>query len=263
MPQWVLMWALAILFYGMGKWGTLAAGLRGESAGRQLAYLFLFPGMDAGVFRRAGRGTALPLARYLRNAACGALLLWGVARLIPGEWVWLRGWTGMVGLILLLHFGLLQLIVAAWRFAGFDAVPLMREPILAVSVGEFWSVRWNTAFHALSKQFVFMPLARQLGARAALAGTFLISGLVHDLVISVPAGGGYGLPTAYFVVQGAGVWFERTGAGRRILRTRWAGRLFAIAVVALPAPMLFHPMFVRNVFVPFMAAIGTLPREGL
>ena len=38
---------------------------------------------------------------------------------------------------------------------------------------------------------------------------------------------------------------------------------YAIGVVGLPIGLLFHPMFVRRVMLPFMAAIGALPREVL
>jgi hypothetical protein len=34
------------------------------------------------------------------------------------------------------------------------------------------------------------------------------------------------------------------------------GRLFAIAVTALPAFWLFHPAFVLNVVVPFLRVVG-------
>ena len=36
------------------------------------------------------------------------------------------------------------------------------------------------------------------------------------------------------------------------------GRAFALAVVGLPAFILFPPPFVLNVFVPFMRAIGAV-----
>jgi hypothetical protein len=78
---------------------------------------------------------------------------------------------------------------------------------------------------------------------------------VHDLIISLPAGAGFGLPTLYFLVQGAGILTEKSHWGRRHLRGR-AGRAFAIAVAALPAPILFHPPFITRVILPFMRAVG-------
>lgn len=76
--------------------------------------------------------------------------------------------------------------------------------------------------------------------------------MVHDLVISLPAGGGFGLPTLYFAAQGAGMFAER-----RMPRA-WR-RPFALALVIVPAPLLFHPPFIERVMLPFLAATGALP----
>jgi alginate O-acetyltransferase complex protein AlgI len=83
--------------------------------------------------------------------------------------------------------------------------------------------------------------------------------LIHELVISLPANAGFGLPTAYFLVQGLGVLAERSPAGERLgLGSGIAGWMFTIIVVAGPAFWLFHPPFVSRVILAFMKAIGAL-----
>ena len=85
---------------------------------------------------------------------------------------------------------------------GLHAEPIMRRPLASQSLGEFWGKRWNLGFRNLSHALVFQPLQKRFGAAAGALGAFLASGLIHDLVISVPARAGYGLPTAYFLLQG-------------------------------------------------------------
>lgn len=136
----------------------------------------------------------------------------------------------------------------------------MNRPLASKSLSEFWGRRWNTAFRDLAHRFIFRPLASRLGPRLGLAAGFLASGLVHDLVISVPAGGGYGGPTMFFVIQGAAVSLERSRLGRRIGLGRGAiGRSFVFAAVIVPLGLLFHRPFVLGIFIPFMRAIGALP----
>jgi D-alanyl-lipoteichoic acid acyltransferase DltB (MBOAT superfamily) len=163
----------------------------------------------------------------------------------------------MTGLIFLLHFGTFHLLSCAWRAAGVDAKPLMNWPLLSASVGEFWGRRWNTAFRDLTHRFLFRPLLGWFGPRAGVAAGFLFSGVVHDLVISVPAGGGYGWPTLYFALQGLGLLAERSRFGKSLgLGGGWKGRAFTAGVVAGPACGLFHPPFVLGVVLPFLAAVG-------
>jgi hypothetical protein len=106
---------------------------------------------------------------------------------------------------------------------------------------------------------LFRPLSRSAGAVRATLAAFLLSGLLHELVISLPAGGGYGLPTAYFLLQGCGVIAQHSTTGsQRRLRQGVVGWLFTMFIVAGPAFYLFHPSFVRTVILPFMKAIGAL-----
>ncbi len=71
--------------------------------------------------------------------------------------------------------------------------------------------------------------------RGALLAVFLASGLLHELVISLLARGGYGLPTLYFVTQGLGLLLERSPAGRRAgLGRGIRGRLLMLALAGGP-----------------------------
>jgi len=264
LAPWALMWGLSIAIYVALKWMTWVHGrgvVEQVSLRRSLAYLFLWPGMDAPTFLDARR-TATPAtgAELLRAAAAtllGLMLLFGAVRIVPSGLPLVAGWLGLFGLILVLHFGTFRIVSIWWRWQGIEAVPVMRAPIAAASLGEFWGARWNTAFHVLARDYVVRPLRRRIGVPAAMLVAFVGSGLVHDLVISVPAGAGYGLPTAYFCLQALALLLERAPAGRRLgLGRGLRGRLFAIAVTALPAFWLFHPAFVLNVVVPFLRVVG-------
>src|SRR5262249_3022444 len=151
----------------------------------------------------------------------------GVTPRLPAGWDLAAGWVGMVGSILILHFGTFHLLSCAWRSAGVAARPLMNRPLAATGVADFWGKRWNTAFRDLTHRFLFRPLTGLLGPRGAVLAGFLFSGVVHDLVISVPAGGGYGGPTLFFCVQAGALLAERSPLGKRLgLGRGWRGRLF-------------------------------------
>jgi alginate O-acetyltransferase complex protein AlgI len=49
---------------------------------------------------------------------------------------------------------------------------------------------------------VHRPLQRRLGRGPALLGSFLVSGLLHEVAISLPVRAGWGLPKLYFLLQG-------------------------------------------------------------
>ena len=228
---------------------------------RALGYLLAWPGMDATAFLPNQPSSAKPQRDEWILAATktclGAALAWLVARMATPVGPLLTGWVGMIGLVLVLHFGSFHLLSLCWRSAGINAVPLMRSPLLARSLSEFWGRRWNTAFHELANRFTFRPLRRVAGPAGATLLVFLLSGLLHELVISLPARGGYGLPTGYFLIQGLGVIGERMPFGRRLgLGRGRRGRLFTLLVAAGPAFWLFHPPFVHNVILPMLAAIG-------
>ncbi|HVE42183.1 MAG TPA: MBOAT family protein [Planctomycetota bacterium] len=208
--------------------------------GRALGYWTLWPGMDARPFAetRPAPGAGL-MAWGLCKMAVGAALL-----MLRTEVPALDVVRVFLGIGLLVHFGLCDVLAGFWRARGVTVERLFVNPAASRTLGEFWGRRWNRAFHAVAHEFVFRPVVRRWGAAAGVLATFLFSGLLHEVLISVPVGAGYGLPTAYFVLHGLLVLAERS----------WGltGRVWTLFWVLAPLPLLFHPWFVRGIIVPLI-----------
>ncbi len=141
------MWAISVALFFAFK------ALSWNRPWRELspAWLLLWPGMEPEPFLHPGsarQGSEKEFVWAAAKTAFGALLLWD-----GGRWAmhaahspWLAGWPGMIGLLLLLHFGSFDLLALFWRARGVHAQPIMREPAAARSLGEFWGSRWNRAF---------------------------------------------------------------------------------------------------------------------
>ena len=265
-PRWAYMWALAFAIYAGCKWLTWRRSpVQGVPAWMHAGYLIGWPGLDVAAFLKPRQDFPPPrpgVTEWLfagSKLALGVTLLFGVARLIPRQYPYLFGWVGMVGLILVLHFGSFHLFSCVWRRVGVEAKPLMNWPLASASVSEFWGRRWNTAFRDLTHRFLFRPLSTRLGARWAISAGFFFSGVVHDLVISLPSGGGYGGPSLFFALQGVAIFVERSRLGRQIgLGQGWPGWLFTMVVLVAPLYGLFHPPFVLEIVVPFLRALGAV-----
>jgi predicted DCC family thiol-disulfide oxidoreductase YuxK len=257
--SWQFMWLMAGAIFLGCKWVTFwrARSQNGDlSIGRALGYFFGWPGMDAVAFV-APRQRKKPIPAYriviaVAKIAFGFLLLFYVAAFASNPL--LAGWMGMIGFVLILHFGIFDLTGLAWRNAGIDVKPIMNAPIRATSLNEFWAQRWNGAFNLLVVELFFRRCSRSVGTVPATLTAFLISGLLHELVISLPARADYGLPTAYFLLQACGVIAQR----RFGIRRGFAGWLSTMTIAAGPAFWLFHPPFVRQVILPFMHTIHAL-----
>lgn len=264
LPAWTFMWLLAFAMFFGCKWLTLSRAMRQFPGSNRVltgAYFFAWVGMDAKNFLNRDQTVAAPahgewLSAFARSII-GIALIWFVAPMFVQTRPMLAGWLGMFGFILCLHFGTFQLLSLAWRRAGINAQPIMQKPLLATSLSEFWGQRWNGGFHFLANTFLFRPLLRRCGAAVATLLVFLVSGVIHDLLISLPARGGYGLPTAYFAIQGCGIFIERSALGRTLgLGHGWRGWVFAAVCAGAPAFWLFHPIFIHNVILPMLHAIG-------
>lgn len=240
----------------------------GVSLQRHLGYLWAWPGMDAAAFieDRSKPASPRPLEWLLAwcNLGIGLTCLSFATRGIATANTYWMGWLGMVGIVFVLHFGAFHLLSCGWRSHGVNARPLMDWPILSVSLNEFWGRRWNTAFRDLTYRFWFRPMSARVGPRVSMMIGFVLSGLIHDVVISVPANGGYGMPTVFFLLQALGVLFERSGFARRLgLMRGWRGWSFAAFWLITPISMLFHRHFIERVIVPFLSSIGQFVERGV
>jgi alginate O-acetyltransferase complex protein AlgI len=93
---------------------------------------------------------------------------------------------------------------------------------------------------------------------AGTIGVFVISGVLHELAISFPAGGGWGLPLTYFTLHALLVRVERT---MRI--DRWpaaVARIWTLGWVLVLLPILFHAAFRARVVVPFAQMLQEVAR---
>jgi hypothetical protein len=258
------MWMLALAVYFTCKaltWGTTHTV--SVARWKHAAYLFAWPGMDAATFLGPKSFTSCCMAAEWLRATSRLLfsivIVFGIARRLGAEDPYVVGWVGMVGFVLILHFGAFHLLSCAWRRLELTAHPLMNRPLTSTSLSEFWGRRWNMAFRDLTHRFLFEPLTSRFGPRHGVLAGFAFSGLVHELVISVPAGAGYGGPTLFFAIQGVAVTVERSAFGRRLgLGRGLLGRMFVIATLVGPVGLLFHRPFVVGIITPFLHAIGAL-----
>jgi alginate O-acetyltransferase complex protein AlgI len=223
----------------------LATRGRPEGAGL-LAFLFAWPGVIPDIFRERRTAQAIDPGQFLAawaRMALGAafvLLLAVYAPRIPEP---VLGLAGIAAILLTLHLGIAGLLPWLLRWAGFGVPLLFDRPWAARSLSEFWGRRWNLVFVEMNQRFFLRPAHRYFGARGYRLALFAISGLLHELALSYPAGGGWGLPFAYFLLQGVLVGVEE--------RFRIVNRAWTWFWLIAPAPWLFHEPFRRNLIVQF------------
>jgi hypothetical protein len=266
LPAWGSVFTIAFsIFYGF-KWLTYRRALdKGSRPGLKssLGYLFCWVGMDAPAFFDRAAGVRRPeiteWISALLNTSAGIVFIFTIARIFYPAHDLLAGYTGLAGFMLLTFFGIFRLLSLVWRSLGVNAAPIMRSPLLPSSLSDFWSSRWNLAFRDVDRIYVFRPVLRRKGIVTAAVAAFLFSGVLHELIISIPARSWYGLPTLFFLIQACGVFIEKSDFGVRAgLNRGLKGWLFAAAFILLPLVLLFHPPCIENSLLPFMKAIGVL-----
>lgn len=150
---------------------------------------------------------------------------------------WLQSYLAIVPFWLLLE-GLSGLLRLCWLPTGQLVPAINREPWRSANLAEFWGRRWNRLIGDWLQQVIFTPLRRK--PRRAMFVTFLVSGLLHELLVSLPLTLVYdenvwGWLTGYFLLQHLAMVGEKrlalSPAGRRLLL--WL-------VVLVPAPLVLN-----------------------
>jgi hypothetical protein len=248
-PGWRLFVATFGLLWLLKSWTLIRTGTRPS-----VVYLLLWPGMNPLAAASTAASRRIDPQAFLRGwarmfAGLGALL--GVALLSERMPEAVVGWAGIGAMLLAIHFGFAEILPWLLRWCGYAAPKLFDRPWAARSLDEFWSHRWNLAFVEMNRLLFVGPLRRWFGRRHAVTATFVLSGLFHEAAISFPAGGGWGGPLAYFVLQGMLVHL------RGVVR----GRLRTMFCVLTPLPWLFHDAFRGTLVVPFYRWLGALLLE--
>jgi alginate O-acetyltransferase complex protein AlgI len=230
-------------------------GLNPMPLGRWLAFAFTWPGMQPRPFAAAPTGP-LPGAGSLLGRGALRFLFGGLLVLLARiAWTatqsrWLVSVLLLCGLSFLLHFGLCNLLAGAWRLLGRPVEALFRAPLRSQNLAEFWARRWNLAFSEMTAIAIYRPLSARLGRAPALLSGFVVSGLLHEMAISLPVRAGFGLPLLYFLLHGLLVLAERRLAQAGYPLHGWPGRAWSVFWLVAPLPLLFHRPFLAGIVWP-------------
>lgn len=203
-------------------------------------YLSFWPGMDPRPMERRNPEVSLPARWFIQGwitMVVGAVLLLSLP-------LWLKSpWLALVAILTSVHLGYSDVLSALVRWAGFPVHRLFTNPLASRGLRDFWSLRWNRPFVEMNRVLFLPILQKWMVGRKALLGAFVISGVLHELAISLPAGRGWGGPLLYFLLQALGMHLESKGK---------RGRLWTWSWILLPLPLLFHSAFHQALILPLL-----------
>ena len=235
-----------------------ARGMRPLSFGRWLGFAGAWLGMGPRLFASTRTVPLEGAVTLIRRGAIHAIV--GSALVVLAGVAWTSAHSRLLasilllaGLSLLVHFGLCNILAGAWRRRGVACEALFRAPLRSQNLGEFWARRWNLAFSEMTAIALYRPLADRLGRGAALMAGFALSGLLHEMAISLPVRAGFGLPLLYFLLHGGLVLVERALSRAGHPLSGWVGRAWTILWVVAPLPILFDRPFLARVVWPLIA----------
>jgi hypothetical protein len=139
------------------------------------------------------------------------------------------------------------LLVAGLGLGGLKPPRQHDAPVLARSVREFWSERWNLNIHAWFQRHTFLPLARRGHRKLGILAAFAASALLHFWLVAVPIGFVWAVPMAAFFLMQGGIAVIET----KLSISRWSRPLqHAWTMTALLAS---SPLFVEPALRVFAA----------
>lgn len=150
---------------------------------------------------------------------------------------WLQAYLAAVPFWLLL-VAISSLCRLLWLPSGQLVPAIDHQPWRAKSLADFWGRRWNRLIGDWLAQVVFRPMRRR--PRRAVLATFIVSGLLHELVVSLPLAVVYGESVwgwfvGYFLLQYCGGLLEH-----HLRLASPARRVLLWLVVLLPLPLVLN-----------------------
>ena len=205
---------------------------------RWIAFSFLWFGMQPMAW--TGKRRALEWKSHVRTALLSITLgAIGLSLYVSLRWDYFP--LSFIFMSMMFHYGVLRLNTALWRCVGFPVRTLFRNPLVTTGFKDFWGARWNLAYSQMMARAVQKPLIEKLGQKKAIFAVFLISGLFHELAITVIVMEGFGLPFLFFLFQGIAVLIEKKA---------WWLRYACLLSLVIGLPVLFPPAFVTEIIEP-------------
>ncbi|XP_078175075.1 putative long-chain-alcohol O-fatty-acyltransferase 5 [Carex rostrata] len=97
--------------------------------------------------------------------------------------------------------------------------PQFNDPFLSTSLRDFWSRRWNIMLSQTLRQAIYEPVTSRLGPVVGLITSFLISGLMHEVIFYYLASSRpTGEVMTFFLLQGMGIIVEQAAKKATIWR---------------------------------------------
>ena len=162
-----------------------------------------------------------------------------------------RQYAGLLSFLIAIHLGFSYVLFVLFRLLGWPVEPLFRSSLNSSSLRDFWSRRWNLAFVDMDKR-LFLPIfTNRWLKKIRFIGIFILSGILHEIGISYPAGAGWGGPLLYFILHGILTWIEPKIP--LLKKSPFINKLWLWLCIFIPFPILFHQAFLNAFIEPYFS----------